>query len=244
VAIAFRSATTLAPAATGGSINVPAGVVNNDMLLLSVACPQPGRTVTATGWTQVTTLSGDSIGASGKSLTHVTFYRRASSEPASYNITTNTTFSTSVAMVMLAYTGVITTGSPIRTSNTINQSGTFAASKISAALTGVQATDKAVHLASAVTDDWTSLDYTLTGPGGSWADRASAINIASDAVPGTMALDDGGTGSAPTVTTAGAATTASDVYLMFAGLALIEEPSSLPPSQIITRAAVRRASTW
>lgn len=76
------------------SVNVPSGVVNNNLLILVVTSGSSTNTWTIpTGWTGWgTVLSGRRI-----------FYRYANSEPASYTVTQST--STSASAYMLAYSG-------------------------------------------------------------------------------------------------------------------------------------------
>lgn len=98
MAFTFRAATTaLATNATSVVINTPAGVVDGDLLVLSVGQSAIGRTVTATGWTLIRSTQ---VG-----FTNIfnTYYLVAASEPASYTIGFNA--STTVAMAIVAYSG-------------------------------------------------------------------------------------------------------------------------------------------
>ena len=245
MAIAFGTSTTaVGNDVATSSISVPSGVANDDMLLLVINVSESvGVTPTVSGsWTQKLRL--DQV-ASGSNEDHVQilYWRRASSEPGSYTITWDGTYGNYGAAAMLRYTGVIKTGDPFRTTNT-----TFydlgAGPKASAALTGVQATDMAIHMLGAAKSSWNTDAYDLAGPGGSWVERGEIyMTTASTGKPGHIAVEQLGTGTAPSFTSSG--TGATNISWILFGTALMQEPP-VPPlgSKIYTSASVRRASTW
>lgn len=237
MAIAFQTSTTTGiGSASTGVINVPSGTVNGDMLLLAFALEESGASPIVTGWTQAATVDG---GGTQDNLTRV-WYRRASSEPASYTVTFGGSYGDSAALAMLRYTGVVSSGSPLRTTATVSRVASLGTPQTSAALTGVLAGDMAVHAAGVVKATWNSAAYTLAGPGGSWSQRASIVASA-DSVPGVLMIDQLGTGTAPACTAAG--TGATNTAWCFCALALIPEPEATGANHILST-ALRRASTW
>ncbi|MFJ4828409.1 hypothetical protein ACIP79_00485 [Streptomyces sp. NPDC088747] len=255
--IAFQSATT-ATGNNGGNnaatvtINVPAGTVNGDMLILGVVVSEAaGVAPTCAGWTQKATHNGVQDGAGpppyDADLTTTLFYRRASSEPASYNVLTDGTYGNYAALAMLRYTGVISAGDPFRTSATVSRTNAnpFSASQTSATLSGVQATDMALHLSGTAMGGWNTNAYDLAGPGGGWTERGEVyMTTNSTGKPAVLFLEQLGTGTAPVITGTGTAVTASNVYWVFAAGALMAEPVAAAKNARVTTTAVRRASTW
>lgn len=220
MAIAFQNSTTASVAAGDSfSISVPTGTTNGDFLLFAAVVKESGATPSITGWTQIAQVND--LAADSDNLTTL-WYRRASSEPASYTFNLGNTYGDSAAGVMLRYTGVLASGTPYRTSNTKGAT-TVGTPQTSVALTGVQATDMAVHFVGTDLLSWSGNNYTLAGPGGSWTQRANIIETAADATPGMIAIDQVGTGTAPSFTAAGAGST--NVTWCFIALALIPEPS-------------------
>jgi len=235
--IAFQSATTLLiDASTTGNINVPGSTVDGDMLIMALVVEKGAENPTVSGWTIAASATTN---PTFDNLTRV-WYRRASSEPANYTITIGSASANSASVAMCRYTGVISSGSPLRTTNTTSYA-TLGTPKNSESLTGVLATDMGIHVAGVVHDNWNSADYTLSGPGGSWNQRVSNVGIAADSVPGLLMIDQLGSGAVTACSTAG--TGAADTAWAFVGLALIPQPDPPSGSKIYTT-AVRRASTW
>lgn len=254
MSIAFQSATTATGNNSGNNaatvtINVPAGTANGDMLVLGVVVSEAvGVAPTCAGWTQKALHNGVQDGAGyDTDLVTALFYRRASSEPASYSVLTDGTYGNYAALAMLRYSGVISTGDPFRTSATVSRTNAvpFAASQTSATLTGVQAADMAVHLSGTAMGGWNTNAYDLAGPGGGWTERGEVyMTTASTGKPAVLFLEQLGTGTAPVVTGTGTAVTASNVYWVFAAGALIPEPAAVSGGPRVYATAVRRASTW
>lgn len=85
-------------------MNVPSGVLNDDLLICFISCNLPNNTFTfsSTGWTYLI-----KTGTTGLvSVSFMAFYRRASSEPSSYNFTNVGTDPTAVAADMHLIRGV------------------------------------------------------------------------------------------------------------------------------------------
>lgn len=248
--VAFGSATTTTLNAGGNnaatvSVNVPSSTADGDMLLLLVSTSESAGVVpTVSGsWTQKTTI--DQVTSGDNQDNRLTlFWRRASSEPASYTVTPDGTYGNYSALAMLRYTGVIRTGDPFRTTGTATGGATAGAGpKTSATLSGVQATDMALHFTGAAYSNWSNTNtYDLAGPGGSWTERGEIImNVNTTGRPGHLALEQLGTGTAPTFTATG--TGSSNVVWCMIGAALMAEPAAVARPNIINT-AVRRASTW
>jgi len=111
MAIAFRSSTEAGTGAAAASlaVNVPAGVQDDDLLLLYgvTADGDDGGFNTLTGWNQI--VNNVLTGGAAPSPPGITvWWRIASSEPASYTITPSFG-STGICGKMLAFTGVDTT---------------------------------------------------------------------------------------------------------------------------------------
>lgn len=238
MAIAFQSATVLSiGASTTGTINVPSGTVDGDMLVMALVVEKGAENPTVSGWTVVASATTN---PTFDNLTRV-WYRRASSEPANYTITIGSASANSASVGMCRYTGVVSSGSPLRTSNTTSYA-TAGTPKNSEALTGVLATDMGIHVAGTVHDTWNSAAYTMAGPGGSWNQRVSNVATAADSCPGILMIDQIGSGAVAACSTAGAG--AADTAWAFVGLALIPEPDPTGPNTKIFSTAVRRATTW
>ena len=107
-AVAFRnSSNAWAGPGTSLTINKPAAVVDNDVMLLVFYMENTTLVPSVAGtWTLI-----DNI-ANGTYYNTYVYYRRASAEPASYAITWDGS-SRVVAAAIVAYSGVITTGSPV-----------------------------------------------------------------------------------------------------------------------------------
>lgn len=159
MAIAFRSATT----AQGGPstvINVPAGTVNGDVLLLFGSNAGPYAYTTPTGWTL---LENPVEGGDGETAL---FYRIASSEPASYTLTAAGNIGDIVTMV--CYSGA--TGGVRSHSQSVVSPGT---SGSPVAPSGVIATDMVVHFMAGADAAQNTTNIVLTPPGGSWNTRVN-----------------------------------------------------------------------
>lgn len=161
MAIAFRSIASATFAGSPVVINVPAGVVNGDLLIMTVSDYSSGavaQTTTPSGWTFIRYAA-----ASNNSLSQTTFWRIASSEPASYSVATGgSPLSTFGAIA--AYTGV-QSGTPIRTSGAVT------------AVTGTTSPTPAT-LAGMLTGDLGIIVYTaswsvtqMTPPASGWTTR-------------------------------------------------------------------------
>lgn len=241
MSIAFQNATTATVnSAATGVINVPASTANGDMLILGVCVAESvGVDPTVPGFTQKATADG----GAAEDNTVVLFYRRASSEPASYTVTLDTSFGNYAALAMLRYTGVISTGDPFRTSGSVFKAAR-GTPQTSVTLTGVQASDLAIHMAGVDMGTWNTNAFDLAGPGGSWVERGEVyMTTASTAKPGLLFVEQLGTGTAPTLTATGTAS-ATNIIWCFAAGALMEEPAAAGKSNLIFGTAVRRASTW
>ncbi len=241
--IGFQSATTVTLNAGGNnaatvSVNVPAGTANGDMLIFGIEVSESAGVVPAIpGFTQKATVNDLPSGDQDNTVS--LFWRRASSEPASYTVTPDGTYGNYAAMAMLRYTGVIATGDPFRTSATLAGNGT-GISKTSTALTGVQSTDLAIHCVGTSLATWNGTAYDVAGPGGSWTERGE-IGMTAGATPNPRILfaEQLGTGTAPVFTS-----TFAGVAWCFCAGALIAEPPQTGPNNRIFSTAVRRASMW
>jgi len=148
-AIAFRASST----GGGGSgtsltINKPAGVVNDDVMLLAFYTENTALVPSVTGsWTLIDNIAYDTY-----FKMHV-YYRRASAEPASYAITWDGTTAT-VAAVIVAYSGAITTGSPVDVYSKL--SNAYTPSMTATGVTPVNTDDMLVFLGTHYTSSLTA----------------------------------------------------------------------------------------
>lgn len=240
--IAFGSATTAtANNVASNSLAVPSGTADGDMLLIGICVSESaGVAVSAPGFTLKASHNGvQDGGAYNHDVTTALLWRRASSEPASYTVSNDGTYGKYAAMAMLRYTGVIATGDPFRTSATVSRTNAITNSATSVALTGVQASDMALHLAGLCLGSWTGTDFDPAGPGGSWVERGEVVATTTISTPAVLFTEQLGTGTAPAFT----ATGTTNLGWVFAAGALMEEPSGAGASKIHST-AVRRASTW
>lgn len=251
--IAFGSQTTATLNAGGTptatmTLNVPAGVADGDMLLAAIIVGESaGVSPTIPGWTLKRSHNGiqDGQPTYDWDLTTALFWRRASSEPASYTVTPDGTYGNWVAGAMLRYTGVISTGDPFRTINSVSRTNAYASPVSSVALTGVLTTDMAVHVTGTSLGNWNTDTYDMAGPGGGWTERGEVYqSAATSAKSGCLCLEQLGTGTAPSVTFSGTAATASNLRSVFVAGALMPEPDAVPAGPRVISTAVRRASTW
>jgi hypothetical protein len=170
MAVAFGTVTTTAGTGYSSSIiiNVPAGTVDGDLLLLSAGNDNPSDYTTPTGWTRLQTPTYAATGI------NVLWWRTASSEPASYTL--NPVSSAINTAVMVRYTGA----SGIRSSaNTVStqQQTVSPTPVVPADITG---TDMVVHFYGwhAVAG---SAGATLTAPSSPWSVRANfGTTVAAD----------------------------------------------------------------
>lgn len=244
MAIAFGSSTT----ATGNNVTTsvitkPASTADGDMLLLFILVSESvGVTPTVTGsWTQK--LRQDMVATGdNQDSTVILYWRRASSEPADYTITWDGTYGNYGAAHILRYTGVISSGDPFRTTSQTTSGASTTAGPVSAVgLTGVQSTDMAIHWEGACLSSWNGNDHNPAGPGGSWVERGEIVATAATSTPGVLAVEQLGTGSAPSFSATGTGTAL--VWNLLGG-ALMEQPAaSAKGANIISAAAVQRAST-
>lgn len=212
------------------------------LLLIIDVSESAGVTPTVSGtWTQKLRVDQVATG-SDEDHTQILYWRRASSEPGSYTITWDGTYGNYGAATMLRYTGVIKSGDPFRTTNTIFYD-VGAGPKTSAALTGVQATDMAVHMCGTAKSTWNADAYDLAGPGGSWVERGEVyMTTTTTGKPGILCVEQLGTGTAPAFSSSGTGA-ANLSWLLFAG-ALMEEPAGAAGGHTIYTTAINRASTW
>jgi len=219
MSIAFQNSTTgFSTSSNTFVINVPSGVANDDFLVMGYHCIQTTSSPTITGWTQAATIS-DGV---QDNLTRI-YWRRASSEPASYTVTLGATYGTQAAATILRYTGVIASGSPVRTTATAAPAA-LGSPKTGPNLTGVLAGDMTIQVAGVCLSSWNGNDFTLAGPGGSWVERGKYVNTAGTATPAIMALDQQGALTGPSMTATG--TGAAGTAWRIAAMALIPEPES------------------
>jgi hypothetical protein len=243
MAIAFQNATTavVGGAANGNiTINVPASTADGDFLITGFAYEQsasPSDPFMSAAWNQITEFTGNPT----HDLYVGVWWRRASSEPASYTVTTNGTYGDSSAAFMLRYTGVKSTGDPIRVSATSFSTTDPVAGP---ALAGLQSTDLAVQLAGVNYANWTGAgNITMAGPGGGWTQRANQMNDTSDSKTGIAVIDQINQGTGPTWTVSSETSAVGKVML---GFGLIEETaaSMSARSYLNTQQAIRRTSLW
>lgn len=238
MAIAFQTATTVSLEGSGGSGSVtkPSGTVDGDFLVAGYINEQGSITPTISGtWTVITSVNMDPTHD-----IHVRcWYRRAASEPASYTITSNSTYGDSGAAFMLRYTGVKATGDPIRTSGTSSGSSPLSGPTLSS----LQSTDLAIQVCGATLGTWGGEDITLSGPGGGWTQRANIQNTTGDSSPTLCMLEQFNQGTGPSFT---GSTTGIGMMLAAVGFALIEEPaqSLSAKSYVFNQQAIRRAHNW
>ena len=243
MAIAFgTSTTTTGNNVTTSVITKPSSTADNDMLLLAIEVSESaGVTPTVTGsWTQK--LRQDMVATGdNQDNTMILYWRRASSEPADYTITWDGTYGNYGVAHILRYTGVIRTGDPFRTTGVATSGASTTAGPVSSAtLSGVQATDLAVHWSGACLSSWNGNDHNPAGPGGSWVERGEIVGTALTSTPSVMAVEQLGVGTAPSFSATGTGTAL--VWNLLAGALMAEPAASARPNIIST--AVRRASTW
>lgn len=239
--IAFGTSTT----ATGNNVTTtvitkPSSTADGDMLLLAILVSESvGVTPTVTGsWTQKVRQDMVATGDNQDS-TLILYYRRASSEPADYTITWDGTYGNYGAAHILRYTGVTKSGDPFRTTNVATSGASTTAGPVaSAALTGVQATDLAVHWSGACLSSWNGNDHNPAGPGGSWVERGEIVATAATSTPSVMAVEQLGVGTAPSFSATGTGTAL--VWNFIAG-ALIADQGVIGRPNIVSQ-AVGRAS--
>lgn len=108
MAVAFRDSSTSGAGASPVSVPKPAGVADNDAMLMEFTIDDSGGTVTTpTGWTYV----DDIVNGGGLFRTYL-FRKVAAGEPANYSV--SFTVATTGAGAIVAYSGVNTT-TPIDT---------------------------------------------------------------------------------------------------------------------------------
>ena len=242
MAIAFQTASTqaLEGGTGGGSVSAPSGTTDGDFLIFGLYYEQgasPSNPSVSGSWTSIASVNGNPTFDGVCSV----WYRRASSEPASYTVTTNGTYGTGTAAFILRYTGVITTGSPIRTSATTAPSNS-GSPQSGPNLAGLSATDLVIQVTGVNHNTWTSTNTTtISGPGGSWTQRANITDTASTASePAIAAIEQFNQGTGPSWSATG---TNTDFGFARIGFALIEQPAAilLPEPSINIQQAVRRS---
>lgn len=243
MAIAFQTATTqaLEGSVGSGSITKPSGTVDGDFLVAGYYFEQgasPSNPTISGTWTQIASVDGN---PSFDGILRC-WYRRASSEPASYTLTSNGTYGDSAVAFMLRYTGVLSSGNPIRTSATTAPTAQ-ASPQSGPALAGLSATDLVIQVVGVNHSNWDGSGITVTAPGGGWTQRANATNSASTTSDPTIAaIEQFNQGTGPSWS----ASSTGDFGFARMGFALIEEAaqsSQLRPV-IVNQQAIRRTSLW
>lgn len=189
MAVAYRSSSTAATGASGGtslSISAPTGVANGDILLIVVATDFQSSlgtyTVTApAGWSALTGQVNVTAPAALASFetTLWTFWKQAgSSEPSSYSFTISDGHGTAAtaAASLAAFSGAAQTFTGVVTSTTANTGSSLAASGV----TGALASDMIVILGGGQDQAKQSTNsMSITGPGSPWTSVATASASAS-----------------------------------------------------------------
>lgn len=160
MAITYVGSTTAGTNGAGtATLNVPAGVQDNDLMLVWAGVDSGTANISATnttwaptGWTK---LRYDNDGSS-VTVGLICYYRIASSEPASYNWTAP---GSDIALICRAYRGVDTT-TPIETSNGATANGTTATTINAPTITPTGTTD--LLLLACATDQGGGTPATIT----------------------------------------------------------------------------------
>lgn len=120
--VAFRSASSVKWGFGGNTgvanvnVPVPAGVQAGDIMVATIAISTT-MGISFPGWTL---LVQDQVNGGSSNGTFATYWRRATaSEPATYNATVDSGFRTG-AVVVVAYSGALATGTPITVTNANN----------------------------------------------------------------------------------------------------------------------------
>lgn len=109
----FRSATTFDVAATNSqAVNVPAGVVDGDLLILAVCFGTTGSMNALAGWTLLAGPHGILRNSTSSIDNLNVYYRYASSEPASYTL--GASANVIECGIMAAYKGVSPQTTPVK----------------------------------------------------------------------------------------------------------------------------------
>lgn len=199
MAVVFQNATITAHSADNISMDapVPPGTTDGDFLVMAYSNNQASSDPAVTGWNLV-----DSVWDMTEDLILRVWWRRASSEPASYTITKNTAWGVESQAAILRYTGVEASGDPIGDMVTLlhpGRGGPFEAP----ALTTVNPTDLVLHLFGTAMGTWDGNDYVLESPDGVWNERVNAVDPDATASVGLVALDAIGETGVPAVTAEG-----------------------------------------
>lgn len=246
MAIAFQNATTVVVAAANNgnaTITVPSGTSDGDFLLVGFCYEQatsPASPFMSAAWNLITQVDG--VPTPDQDIWTLAWWRRASSEPASYDITTNGTYGDSSAAFMLRYTGVISSGDPIRVSATaIAQTSP----QDGPDLVGLESTDLAVQICGINYVSWDPPpgNIVLSGPGGGWTQRANQANDTSDSKTGIAVLEQFNQGTGPTWSATSSVSTPGFAMI---GFGLVEESAEIlnAHSTIVNQQAIRRSSLW
>lgn len=164
---------------TSHVINVPAGVVDGNFLVLFTALTAGSATeptITLTGWTKLDDLG---FGSSSGVVAFTVWYRTASSEPASYTVTSSA--AAKGPMIMSAYSGV-DTSSPWGAAHGIVAAGSATTTHVTPSVTPRNTTD---WVLSAFADRSTTsasknTNWTATSPA---LERLEANNNSSGSSP-------------------------------------------------------------
>lgn len=175
MAIAFRAAASAiySVGSTTVTINVPTGTTNNDFMVMFMSGGNmgAGRSITTpTGWNLIDATTGTNSGGSSDYLN--TYWRVASSEPASYTVNTFASGGADGGIgAILSYSG---SSGTMRTHGTAKTSGTSSTtSSTPATLSGVGSTDMVVigYMIGAG-----ALSGACTAPGGTWNTRVNVFD--------------------------------------------------------------------
>ncbi|MEK7229622.1 MAG: hypothetical protein AAB154_06230, partial [Candidatus Binatota bacterium] len=164
-AVAFRASSAVALAGgTSLTINKPTGVVDNDVMLLVFYVENTTVVPSVAGsWTLIDNITN------GTAWQMYVWYRRAAAEPASYAITWGGTPSVVRSALIVAYSGAITTGSPVDVYSELATAG--GTSMIATGVTPVNTDDMLVFLGT-----WWLTSATVTPPTG-MVERYDASDI-------------------------------------------------------------------
>lgn len=189
MAIAFgSSAQTVGTAhAATLTVSVPSGTVDGDLLLLVGINDYPAQYTTPTGWTQLE----DAFNPSWADC--AIWWRTASSEPASYDLTAAGGYCSLAAIVR--YTGA----SGIRAHSQVKSTAAGTTSPAASVPTGVTATDMVVHCFGFVGSGTTPGAVAVTGPASPWTTRLNpCTSVANDYQVGLAVADQLGATTGPT----------------------------------------------
>ncbi|MDP9340566.1 MAG: PKD domain-containing protein [Actinomycetota bacterium] len=213
------TANTGSPHRSGLTVQVPPGTTNGDLLVLFLDDTESVAPGGLAGWT----LLDDA--RAGSSLGGLSYYRVASSEPASYSMTFP--IASHATATMLAYTGVATTN-PIGAHGAVGQ-GSYSTTLTAPLLTGVGPTDLvlvAFH-SRGVPDG----SYAMTPPGNGWTEWAQQSSTSgNNPDAGSSVVAKVGATDSPRETTG--------VQVTYVTTAMALRPAQAPPADAAPAAAL------